>query len=129
FSLLLLPLLLAVAGAQCPAPAELKTVNGTRICAMFYTNNSPYYDQCCGGKSLQVMPGEDQPYLPYAWNNDISSLVVGTRCELKVWSKKGKGGNTKKFTSGAVPRLQEIKRGLLFGDWNDCISSYYCKCN
>ncbi|XP_053124174.1 syncollin [Hemicordylus capensis] len=126
-SLLLLPLLFALAWAQCPAPAELKGVNGTKICAQLYTDDSPYYDQCCAGRVLVVLPGEDQPYMPTAFNNKVSSLVVATRCELSVWSKKAKAGNTRKFKPGAFPRLQEYKRGL-FGDWDDAISAYYCKC-
>nr|XP_056703628.1 syncollin [Euleptes europaea] len=127
-SLLLLPLLCALAWAQCPAPAELKNPNGTKICAQLYTDNSPYYDQCCKGSVLLVQPDEDQPYVPSAFNNKVSSLVVAPRCELSVWSRKGKAGNTRKFKSGAFPRLQEYRRGI-FGDWDDSISAFYCKCS
>ncbi|XP_054855303.1 syncollin [Eublepharis macularius] len=127
-SILLLPLLFALALAQCPAPAELKDSNGTKICALLYTDDSPYYDQCCRGSVLQVLPNEDQPYIPSAFNNKISSLVVATRCELTVWSGKGKGGKTKKFKAAAFPRLQEYRKGI-FGDWDNAISAYYCKCS
>ncbi|XP_067413402.1 syncollin [Emydura macquarii macquarii] len=127
-TLLLLPLLLALAGAQCPAPADLKNTDGTKICAQLYTDDSPYYAQCCGGKVLQVQPGTDVPYVPLGWNDKISSLVVAPRCELNVWSKTGKNGYSRKFSSGVVYRLQEIKKGL-FGDWDNSISAYYCKCN
>ncbi|XP_028572309.1 syncollin [Podarcis muralis] len=125
---LLVPLLFAMAWAQCPAPADLKTANGTKICAQLYTKNSPYYDQCCAGSVLVVPPDEDQPYMPSAFNNKVTSLVVGQRCELTVWSSKGKGGKTRKFKAGAFPRLQEIRKGI-FGDWANAISAYYCKCS
>ncbi|KAL8211972.1 UNVERIFIED_CONTAM: hypothetical protein K2H54_032385 [Gekko kuhli] len=127
-SLLLFPLLFALAWAQCPVPADLKNPNGTKICALLYTDDSPYYDQCCGGSVLQVQPDEDQPYVPKAFNNKISSLVVAQRCELTVWDTKGKSGKTKKFKATAVPRLQEIRRGI-FGDWDNRISAFYCKCS
>uniref|UniRef100_A0A8D2JC75 Syncollin n=2 Tax=Varanus komodoensis TaxID=61221 RepID=A0A8D2JC75_VARKO len=123
--LLLLPLFLAGACAQCPLPADLKTPNGTKICSQLYTDNSPYYDQCCGGSVLVVMSGEDQPYVPPAFNNKVSSLVVGQRCELTVWSGKAKTGKTRKFKPGAYPRLQEFKKGL-FGNWDNSISAYFC---
>ncbi|KAJ7425797.1 Syncollin [Pitangus sulphuratus] len=113
--------------AQCPAPTDLRPVNGTRICALLYKDNSPYYDQCCAGDVLVVEPDSDVPYMPRGWSGHTSSLVVGTRCELNVWSRKGKRGNTRRFSSGAVPRLQEVRRGL-FGDWNDEIRGYYCTC-
>ncbi|KAM6325930.1 syncollin [Alca torda] len=116
------------AEAQCPAPSALRTGNGTRICAQLYTDNSPYYDQCCAGEVLVVQPGDDVPYMPWHWRNAISSLVVGTRCDLTVWSRSGKRGSSRRFGAGAVPRLQEVRQGL-FGNWNDDISSYYCKCN
>lgn len=129
-TLLLLPLLFATGQAQCPAPNELKNPhpNGTKVCAQMYTDDNPYYGLCCGGSVLMALAGEDQPYMPPAFNNKISSLVVGQRCELTVWYKKGKGGSTRKFKAGAYPRLREFKRGL-FGDWDDSISAYYCKCN
>uniref|UniRef100_A0A8C3PK33 Syncollin n=1 Tax=Calidris pygmaea TaxID=425635 RepID=A0A8C3PK33_9CHAR len=116
------------AEAQCPSPSSLKTTNGTRICAQLYTDNSPYYDQCCAGEVLVVEPGEDVPYMPRGWAGSVSSLVVGTRCELTVWSRSGKKGKSRRFGAGAVPRLQEVRKGL-FGDWNDAIRGYYCKCN
>uniref|UniRef100_A0A8C8RLD9 Syncollin n=1 Tax=Pelusios castaneus TaxID=367368 RepID=A0A8C8RLD9_9SAUR len=124
-TLLLLPLLLGSAWAQCPAPADLKNADGTKVCAQLYENDSPYYAQCCGGQVLQVQPGDDQPYMPLSWNDKISSLVVAPRCELNVWSRKGKEGYNRKFSSGVVYRLQEIKKGLI-GDWDNSISAYYC---
>ncbi|XP_061453100.1 syncollin [Rhineura floridana] len=126
-SLFLLPLLLAVAWAQCPVAADLKAPDGSKICAQMYTDDSPYYDQCCAGSVLVAQPNEDQPYMPSAFNNKISSLVVGQRCELTVWSAKAKGGKTRKFKPGPYPRLQEYAKGL-FGNWNNAISAYYCKC-
>ncbi|XP_021234720.1 syncollin [Numida meleagris] len=119
---------LVVCGAQCPTPADLKPANGTRICAQLYTEDSAYYNECCAGSSLAVLPGADVPYMPKGWAGEVSSLVVGTRCELTVWSRAGKKGSTKHFSAGAVPRLQEVRRGL-FLNWNDAIRSYYCKCN
>ncbi|KAM6111630.1 syncollin [Phoenicopterus ruber ruber] len=119
---------LAGAEAQCPTPTDLRTLNGTRICAQLYTNNSPYYDQCCAGAVLVVDPNSDVPYMPYSWAGRVSSLVVGTRCELTVWSRAGKKGDSRRFGAGSVPRLQEVRRGL-FSNWNDAIRGYYCKCN
>ncbi|XP_025914029.1 syncollin [Apteryx rowi] len=118
----------AVAGAQCPAPADLRAADGSRICAQLYADNSPYYDQCCAGATLVVNPGTDVPYMPSSWAGSVSSLVVATRCELTVWDKAGKKGHSRHFSAGAVPRLQEVRRGLL-GNWNDAIKGYYCKCN
>ncbi|KAM9211296.1 syncollin [Leptosomus discolor] len=118
---------LAGAEAQCPAASDLRTANGTRICAQLYADDSPYYDQCCGGAVLVVEPGADVPYMPHGWAAHVSSLVVGTRCELTVWSRAGKEGKTRSFSAGAVPRLQEVRRGL-FGNWNDAIRGYYCQC-
>ncbi|KAJ7304137.1 hypothetical protein JRQ81_011665 [Phrynocephalus forsythii] len=123
----LLPLLVARVQAECPAPADLKNDDGTKICAKLYTDNSPYYNQCCAGNVLLVPPEEDQPYMPSAFNNKVSSLVVAQRCQLTVWSSKGKEGKTRTFKTGAFPRLQEYRRGI-FGDWNNAISAYYCKC-
>ncbi|XP_062996202.1 syncollin [Elgaria multicarinata webbii] len=123
----LLLLLLAGAWAQCPVPADLKNPDGTKICAQLYTDDSPYYDQCCGGVVAVVQPNEDQPYMPSTLNNKVSSLVVGQRCELTVWSSKAKGGKTRKFKAAAFPRLQEYRKGL-FGNWDNSISAYYCKC-
>ncbi|KAF1398460.1 Syncollin, partial [Spheniscus magellanicus] len=81
----------------CPAPSSLRTANGTRICAQLYADSSPYYDQCCGGAVLVVDPGSDAPYMPRNWAARISSLVVGTRCELTVWSRAGKKGKSRRF--------------------------------
>ncbi|NXI64366.1 SYCN protein, partial [Anseranas semipalmata] len=81
----------------CPAPSSLRTANGTRVCAQLYTKNSPYYDECCAGKSLVVGCGADVPYMPLKWSGSVSSLVVGTRCELTVWSRAGKRGMTRRF--------------------------------
>uniref|UniRef100_A0A8C3RZQ2 Syncollin n=1 Tax=Chelydra serpentina TaxID=8475 RepID=A0A8C3RZQ2_CHESE len=127
-ALLLLPLLLASARAQCPAPADLKNPDGSKICAQLYADDSPYYAQCCGGGVLRAQPGDDVPYIPLNWNDKISSLVVAPRCELNIWSRRGKEGSSHKFKSGVVYRLQEIKKGL-FGDWDNSISAYYCTCN
>ncbi|KAM6989098.1 syncollin [Passerculus sandwichensis] len=113
--------------AQCPAPTDLRPANGTRLCALLYADNSPYYEQCCAGDALEVLPNADLPYLPVGWAGRASSLVVGARCELTVWSRRGKGGKTRRFAAGAVPRLQEVKRGL-FGNWNDAIRALYCTC-
>ncbi|XP_062031967.1 syncollin [Lepus europaeus] len=129
--LLLLALALAAApGARgaCPAPADLKKEDGTRTCAKLYDKSDPYYDNCCAGAELSLEPNTDLPYLPSNWANTASSLVVGQRCELTVWSKKGKEGKTRKFSAGAYPRLEEYRRGL-FGDWNNAISALYCKCS
>ncbi|XP_075690585.1 syncollin [Rhinoderma darwinii] len=127
-SLCILPLLASLAMGLCPQPAELKDSEGNKLCARLYSDSNPYYEDCCTGDHLDVKPGEDVPYILLTWINRISSLVVGTRCELTVWSLRPKDGYTKKFTSGAQPRLAEVKKGL-FGDWDDSISSYYCKCN
>ncbi|CAN8178266.1 unnamed protein product [Coccothraustes coccothraustes] len=69
-------------GAQCPSPAQLRPANGTRLCALLYADDSPYYDQCCAGAALEVPPGTDMPYMPHGWAGRASSLVVGARCEL-----------------------------------------------
>ncbi|XP_068280797.1 syncollin [Nyctibius grandis] len=114
--------------AQCPTASSLRTANGTRLCALLYADDSPYYDQCCGGDTLVVAPGSDVPYMPRGWSDRVSSLVVGTRCDLTVWSRAGKKGKSRRFGAGAVPRLQEVRRGI-FGNWNDAISGYYCKCS
>ncbi|NWX25005.1 SYCN protein, partial [Aegotheles bennettii] len=81
----------------CPAPSDLRQPNSTRLCAELYADNSPYYDQCCAGAVLVVEPGADVPYMPRGWSDRISSLVVGTRCELTVWSRSAKRGKTKRF--------------------------------
>ncbi|RLV61866.1 hypothetical protein DV515_00019945 [Chloebia gouldiae] len=132
-SALLLALLAAAAvlgpgaRAQCPSPAELRPANGTRLCALLYADSSPYYEQCCAGDALAVPPGGDLPYMPRGWSARASSLVVGARCELTVWSRRAKDGSSRRFGAGAVPRLQEVRRGL-FGDWNDAIRALYCTC-
>ncbi|XP_007114659.2 syncollin [Physeter macrocephalus] len=128
-SLLLALALAAVPGVRgaCPQPADLKNVNGTRICARLYDKSDPYYDLCCGGAELSLEPGADMPYLPSGWKNTISSLVVAPRCELTVWSSRGKAGKTRKFSAGSYPRLEEYRRGI-FGDWSNSISSLYCRC-
>uniref|UniRef100_A0A8C3N4A4 Uncharacterized protein n=2 Tax=Geospiza parvula TaxID=87175 RepID=A0A8C3N4A4_GEOPR len=127
---LLVALVLALLGsrgalAQCPSPSELRPSNGTRLCALLYADNSPYYEQCCAGDALEVLPGADLPYLPLGWAGRASSLVVGTRCELTVWSRPAKEGKSRHFGAGAVPRLQEVRKGL-FGDWNNAIRALYC---
>ncbi|XP_020642883.3 syncollin [Pogona vitticeps] len=127
FLAILLPLLAAGVWAECPVPTDLKNADGTKVCAKLYTENSPYYNQCCAGDVLLVPPEEDQPYVPSAFNNKVSSLVVAQKCQLVVWSSKGKGGKTRTFKTGSYPRLQEYRRGI-FGDWNNAISAYYCKC-
>ncbi|NWH64269.1 SYCN protein, partial [Geococcyx californianus] len=83
----------------CPAPSDLRTANGTRVCAQLYADDSVYYDQCCGGAVLVVPPGSDVPYMPSGWAARASSLVVGTRCDLTVWSRAGKKGSTRKFSA------------------------------
>lgn len=113
--------------AQCPSASDLRLVNGTRVCAELYADNSPYYDQCCAGDVLVVLPGSDVPYMPRGWGDRVSSLVVGTKCELTVWSRRAKRGNSRSFNAGAQPRLQEVRRGL-FKNWNDAIQGYYCTC-
>lgn len=108
----LCPLLLALALAAvpavrgaCPAPADLKHPDGTRTCAKLYDKSDPYYENCCGGAELAIKPDTDLPFLPSSWTNVISSLVVAPRCELTVWSRRGKAGKTHKFKSGVYPRL------------------------
>ncbi|KAF0876441.1 SYCN protein, partial [Crocuta crocuta] len=130
----LCPLLLALAlaavpgvRAACPVPADLKNPNGTRTCARLYDKSDPYYDNCCGGAELSVEPGTDMPFLPAGWNNVASSLVVAPRCDITVWSQRGKAGKTRKFSSGTYPRLEEFRKGI-FGDWSNSISSLYCRC-
>ncbi|XP_069738383.1 LOW QUALITY PROTEIN: syncollin [Phaenicophaeus curvirostris] len=127
-ALLALLALASPGGAQCPQPSELRAADGSKLCALLYADASDYYEQCCGGASLAVPPGADVPHMPSGWAARVSSLVVGTRCELSVWSRGGKAGSTRRFSAGAVPRLQEVRRGLL-GDWDDAIRGYYCKCN
>ncbi|XP_035950752.1 syncollin [Halichoerus grypus] len=130
----LCPLLLALAlavvpgvRAACPAAADLKKPDGTRTCARLYDKSDPYYDNCCGGAELSLAPGTDLPFLPSDWTNIASSLVVGPRCEITVWSLRGKGGKTRKFSTGVYPRLEEFRKGL-FSDWSNTIASLYCRC-
>ncbi|KAM9323932.1 syncollin-like [Gastrophryne carolinensis] len=126
-SVCILPLLVSLALAACPQPADLKDDEGNKLCARLYMDSNVYYEDCCAGEFLNVKSGDDFPYIDSNFDNHISSLVVGTRCELTVWSRKAKDGNSKKFAAGSYPRLKEVKRGLFF-DWNNVISSYYCKC-
>ncbi|NWI33952.1 SYCN protein, partial [Sula dactylatra] len=83
----------------CPVPSALRMPNGTRICAQLYADDSPYYNECCAGPVLVVDPNSDVPYMPHGWAARISSLVVGTRCELTVWSRAGKKGSSRRFGS------------------------------
>ncbi|XP_025770613.1 syncollin [Puma concolor] len=126
-ALLLALALVAVPGirAACPLPADLKRPDGTRTCAKLYDKSDPYYENCCGGAELSVEPGTDLPFLPADWNNAASSLVVAPRCEITVWSLRGKAGKTRKFSAGAYPRLEEFRKGI-FGDWSNTIASLYC---
>nr|XP_020744765.1 syncollin [Odocoileus virginianus texanus] len=126
--LLLTLALAAVPGVRgsCPASADLNA-NGTRTCAKLYDKSDPYYENCCAGAVLSLESGADLPYLPSDWTNVISSIVVGQRCELTVWSRRGKEGKSRKFSAGSYPRLEEYRRGL-FGDWSNAISSVYCSC-
>ncbi|NXA57272.1 SYCN protein, partial [Nothocercus julius] len=83
----------------CPAPSDLRTINGTRVCAQLYSDDSAYYDDCCGGSVLLVSPGTDMPYMPSGWAAKVSSLVVGTRCQLTVWDRRGKQGHSRSFSA------------------------------
>ena len=127
--LLLTLALLAVPGVRgaCPASADLNNADGTRTCAKLYDKSDPYYENCCAGAVLSLEPGADLPYLPSDWTKVISSIVVGQRCELTVWSGRGKEGKSRKFSAGSYPRLEEYRRGL-FGDWSNAISAVYCRC-
>ncbi|XP_016077849.1 PREDICTED: LOW QUALITY PROTEIN: syncollin [Miniopterus natalensis] len=136
--LLLALALVAIPGVRgaCPAAADLKNPDGTRTCAKVYDKSDPYYENCCAGAELSIArhrpalpaePGRDLPFLPSDWTNVISSLVVAPRCELTVWSRRGKAGKTHKFKTGTYPRLEEYRRGI-FGHWSNAISSLYCRC-
>ncbi|NXL81362.1 SYCN protein, partial [Leptocoma aspasia] len=81
----------------CPTAADLRPTNGTRLCALLFTDNSPYYDQCCAGEVLEVPPDTDMPYMPRGWSGRASSLVVGTKCEMTAWSRKAKEGKSRRF--------------------------------
>ncbi|XP_019521804.1 PREDICTED: syncollin [Hipposideros armiger] len=129
YPMLLALAMVAIPGIQgaCPTAAELKKPDGTRTCAKLFDKSDPYYENCCGGAELSIAPGTDLPFLPKSWTNIVSSVVVGQRCELTVWSRKGKGGKTRRFTAGAYPRLEEYRRGI-FGHWSNAISALYCRC-
>lgn len=126
-ALLLAALCFEGLNAECPDPATLKDDNGSRLCAQMFEHSSYYYDESCSGNFQYVYPNEDTPIISSAWNDRISSLVVGRGCSLTVWSKSKKEGQKKKFSAGIVYHLKEVKKGL-FGDWNDSISGYYCTC-
>ncbi|XP_076988026.1 syncollin [Tamandua tetradactyla] len=128
-SLLLALALAAIPGARgaCPVPADLKHPDGTRTCAKLFEKSDPYYENCCSGAELNLEPGADLPYLPSDWANKASSLVVAQRCELTVWSRRGKAGKTRKFSAGAYPRLEEYRRGI-FGNWANSVAALYCRC-
>ncbi|XP_072286983.1 syncollin-like [Pyxicephalus adspersus] len=128
FSVLLLPLFFQGLLAQCPLSSELVNDEGEKLCARMYEHSDMYFDQSCKGKYLDVKNGDDFPYMPLLWGNRISSLVVASRCTLKVWSQAGKGGNNKSFNAGVYYQLKDYANGL-FGNWNDAISSYFCTCN
>uniref|UniRef100_A0A2K6TFT8 Syncollin n=1 Tax=Saimiri boliviensis boliviensis TaxID=39432 RepID=A0A2K6TFT8_SAIBB len=100
--------------------------DGTRTCAKLYDKSDPYYETCCGGAALSLEPGADLPSLPSNWASTASPLVVAPRCELTVWSQKGKEGKTHKFSTGTYPRLEEYRRGI-FGDWSNAISALSCR--
>ncbi|KAM9324002.1 syncollin-like [Gastrophryne carolinensis] len=126
-SVLLFPLFFGGLLAQCPAPAELVTSEGEKLCARMFEHSNIYFDQSCGGAYLDAKNGDDFPYMPSGWGNKVSSLVVANRCTLKVWSKSGKAGNNRSFNSGVIYQLKDYANGL-FGDWNDSINAYYCSC-
>ncbi|XP_065143045.1 syncollin-like [Paramisgurnus dabryanus] len=113
--------------AECPQPNALQDDDGNKLCARMFEHSSYYYDSSCYGDFLNVYPNEDVPIIPKAWDNRVSSLVVGRSCSLTVWSKTKKGGYKKKFAAGIVYHLKEVQKGL-FGDWNDSLSGYYCTC-
>ncbi|XP_043929456.1 syncollin-like [Protopterus annectens] len=123
--LLILSLLAAAIMAQCPAPADLKL---NSVCARMFEDSSYYNDKSCGGSYLDAKNGDDFPFMPLGWGNRISSMVVATRCEIRVWSTAAKLGNNRLFSTGTYYQLRDYAQGL-FGDWNNAISSYYCKCN
>ncbi|XP_055036455.1 syncollin [Misgurnus anguillicaudatus] len=113
--------------AECPQPNALQDDDGNKLCVRFFEHSSYYYDSSCYGDFLNVYPNEDVPIIPKAWDNRVSSLVVGRSCSLTVWSKTKKQGYKKKFSAGIVYHLKEVQKGL-FGDWNDSLSGYYCTC-
>ncbi|XP_061103632.1 syncollin-like [Conger conger] len=113
--------------AQCPEPELLKDANNTKLCARLFESSHYYNEQSCGGRSLDVYPGDDAPELKFVWNNRISSLVVSRQCSLTVWSRTKKQGKKKKFSTGIQYRLKDVDQGL-FGDWDNDISGYFCEC-
>ncbi|XP_062929271.1 syncollin-like [Mobula hypostoma] len=121
---------LCVVGAlsQCPEPSVLRDVNGVRVCARFYRDSHTLYDQCCGGGYFDVKYPADVPSIQKYWDDRVSSLVVGPRCQLTVWDKKNKEGHRRTFRTGVQFRLEEVSRGF-FGNWDNSISSYYCECS
>ncbi|XP_063794643.1 syncollin-like [Pseudophryne corroboree] len=126
-SLALLLLFFAGLLAECPPAANLVNDAGEKLCARMFEHSNIYFDQSCGGAFLDSKNGDDFPYMPLGWGNKISSLVVASRCTLKVWSKTAKGGNNRSFSAGVVYQLKDYTNGL-FGDWNNAIQSYYCTC-
>ncbi|OCT67970.1 syncollin-like [Xenopus laevis] len=126
-SLLVLPFLFGGLVAECPGSASLLNENGEKLCARMYEHSSAYFDQSCGGAYLDAKNGDDFPYMPSGWKNKISSLVVSSRCTLKVWSKEGKLGNNRSFSAGVVYQMKDYKNGL-FGNWNDSVQAYFCTC-
>ncbi|XP_036379178.1 syncollin-like [Megalops cyprinoides] len=126
-ALLLSVLCLVGLRAQCPEPGLLKDSGGAKLCARLFEDSHYYNEQSCGGKYLDVYPGEDAPVLSLFWNNRISSLVVAKQCSLTVWSRSKKEGKRKKFSAGIQYRLKDVTQGL-FGNWNNDISGYFCEC-
>ncbi|XP_078392290.1 syncollin-like [Cetorhinus maximus] len=127
-SLLLSALLLSGALAQCPEPSTLRDVDGVRVCARLYQESNVIYDRCCAGGYFDIISPADVPYMERAWNDRVSSLVVGPRCQLTVWNKRNKLGKRRTFRTGIQYRLVESGKGL-FGNWDNSISSYYCTCS
>ncbi|XP_067880462.1 syncollin-like [Heterodontus francisci] len=127
FQALMLCLLLSGALAVCPDPDVLLDVNGERVCARLFEDSDVLYERCCGGGYFDIKSPADVPSIERVWNDRISSLVVGPRCELTVWNKRNKLGYRRKFLKGIQYRLVEAGKGL-FGNWDDSITSYYCIC-
>ncbi|XP_062393374.1 syncollin-like [Sardina pilchardus] len=113
--------------AVCPEPATLKDANGGKVCARFFEDADLVYAESCSGESMDVFPGDDVANVPWAWNNRVSSLVVGRGCSLTVWDHYWKTGAKRKFSAGIQYRLREVSQGL-FSNWNNDISGYYCTC-
>ncbi|XP_041035549.1 syncollin-like [Carcharodon carcharias] len=126
--LLLSALLLSGALALCPDPSTLRNVDGVRVCARFYRDSNVLYDRCCSGGFFDVVSPADVASMGREWNDRISSLVVGPRCQLTVWNKRNKLGYRRTFRTGIQYRLVESGKGL-FGNWDNSISSYYCTCS